>query len=353
MNRPSQSRRIALRWFPPLLYFFLSTICLADPQTQPSTSPSTLPSKITVSPGGAGTFKSLQEAIDAIPAYPRFTYDIHILSGTYTEQVTIPRIKPHLHIWGDDPATTILTFNLGAPNPGPDGKPIGTFATPSVRFLSDDVSVENITLQNTFGPHGQALAAEVAGDRVAFNNCRFLGWQDTLFADSTGRNYFHNCYIEGHVDFIFGKSTAVFDTCEIRSKDKGYLTAASTESNAAFGYVFLHCKLTADPKVKKASVYFGRPWRPFGATAFIDCQMGEQIRPEGWFNWKIPANEKTARYDEFGSTGPGSDVSMRVPWARELSPDEASQYTVIRILIGSDSWIPPFYQAESDPAKKP
>jgi pectin methylesterase-like acyl-CoA thioesterase len=298
-------------------------------------------------------FKTVQEAIDAIPAYPRFTYDIHILSGTYHQQVTIPRIKPHIRLWADDPATTILTFDLGAPMPGPNGKPIGTFATPSVRFLSDDVTAENLTFQNTFGPHGQALAAEVAGDRIAFNNCRFLGWQDTLFADSSGRNYFHNCYIEGHVDFIFGKSTAVFDSCEIRSKDKGYLTAASTDPHAPFGYVFLHCKLTADEKVKPASVYLGRPWRPYAATAFIDCQMGPQIRPEGWFNWKNPDNEKTARYAEFGNTGPGADPSKRVPWARSLTADEASQYTVTNILCGPDGWIPPFFPGESPPAGGP
>lgn len=337
---------MAIRWFFILLIFPISAFSAA-------TQPTTLPSHITVSPDGSGMFKTLQEAIDAIPAYPRFTYDVHILPGTYNQQVTIPRIKPHIRLWGDDPATTILTFNLGAPMHGPDGKPIGTFATPSVRFLSDDVTAENITFQNTFGPHGQALAAEVAGDRVAFNNCRFLGWQDTLFADSSGRNYFHDCYIEGHVDFIFGKSTAVFDSCEIRSKNKGYLTAASTEQRNPYGYVFLHCKLTADGEVKPATVYLGRPWRAYGATAFIDCQMGPHIRPEGWFNWKNPDNEKTARYAEFGNTGPGSDTSKRVHWARQLTPDEVAQYTVTTILCGPDGWIPPFFQGESPPATEP
>jgi len=322
----------------------------AQSTTKPSTlangAATTVPSQITVSADGSAMFRTLQDAIDAIPAYPRFVYDIHILPGTYTQQVTIPRIKPHLRIWGDDAASTILTFNLGAPNPGPDGKPIGTFATPSVRFLSDDVSVENLTFQNTFGPHGQALAAEVAGDRIAFDHCRFLGWQDTLFADAAGRNYFRDCYIEGHVDFIFGKSTAVFDSCEIRSKGKGYLTAASTEPYQPFGYVFLHCKLTADAEVKDGSVYLGRPWRSFGATAFIDCQMGPHIRPEGWFNWKNPANEKTARYAEFDSSGPGGDVSKRVVWARQLAAGDASQYTVANILKGSDGWMPPFFHAD-------
>jgi pectinesterase len=335
-----QSHRMAIRW---LFIVFLTSTVYAAPATQPS--------HFTVAQDGTGTFKTVQEAIDSIPAYPHFDYDIHILPGTYKEQVTLSRTRSNVHIWGDDPAKTILTFDLGATMPGPDSKPMGTFATPSTRILSDNVSVENITFQNTFGPHGQALAIEIAGDRVAFNNCRFLGWQDTIFADSSGRNYFHDCFIEGHVDFIFGKSTAVFDHCEIRSKEKGYLTAPSTPQYVPFGYVFLHCNLTADPSVKNASVYLGRPWRPYGATAFIDCQMGPHIRPEGWFNWKNPDNEKTARYAEYGNTGPGSDPSKRVAWARQLTADEASQYLVTHILYGSDGWIPPFFAGEANPAE--
>jgi pectinesterase len=320
---------------------------IADPATHPTTIPSTLPSQITVAADGSGMFKTVQDAVDAIPAYPHQTYEIHILPGTYKQQVTVPRIKPHIHFWGDDPATTVLTFDLGAKMLGPNGKPLDTFGTPSARILADDFTARNITFQNTFGPHGQALAIEIAGDRVAFDNCRFLGWQDTIFADSDGRNYFHDCYIEGHVDFIFGKSTAVFDSCEIRSKGKGYLTAASTQQQTRFGYVFLHCKLTADEGVKDGTVYLGRPWRPFGATAFIDCEIGAHIRPEGWFNWKNPANEKTARYAEYGNTGPGAAATKRVAWARQLTEQEAAQYMGLNILVGDDGWVPPFYGGRS------
>lgn len=331
----SRLRQIVIR----CILLFLAA---ATTHAAPTTLPTTVPSQITVAPDGSGNFKTLQEAIDSIPAYPHQPYDIHILPGTYTQQVTIPRIKSHLTIHGDDPATTVLTFNLGANMPGPDHKPIGTFATPSVTFLSDNVTAQNITFQNSLGPHGQALAVEIAGDRIAFDNCRFLGWQDTIFADSNGRNYFHRCYVEGHVDFIFGKSTAVFDHCEIHSKEKGYLTAASTESYTPFGYVFFHCKITADDNVKPGTVFLGRPWRPYAATAFIDCDLGPQIRPDGWFNWKNPANEKTARYAEFNNTGPGADISKRVPSAHQLTADEAKQYDIAKILAGSDGWQPPF-----------
>ncbi len=334
----------------------MTTMCagaFADSAAQPTTAPAILPSQITVAADGSGMFRTVQEAVDAIPAYPHHSYSIHILPGIYKQQVTVPRLKSSISIWGDDPATTVLTFDLGTPMFGPDHKPIGTFATPSVRILADDFTAKNITFQNTFGLHGQALAIEIAGDRVAFDNCRFLGWQDTVFADSDGRNYFHNCYIEGHVDFIFGKSTAVFDSCEIRSKAKGYLTAASTEQGTRWGYVFLHCRLTADEGVPDGSVYLGRPWRPFAATAFIDCWMGPHIRPAGWFNWKNPANEKTARYAEYGNTGPGANISKRAPWARQLSQTEATEYTVLDILAGWEGWVPPFYQEAATTPPQP
>ena len=121
----------------------------------------------------------------------------------------------------------------------------------------------------------------------------------------------------------------------------GYLAAASTEQQVPFGYVFLNCKLTADASVKKGSVFLGRPWRPFAATAFINCEMGEQINPEGWFNWKKPEREKTSRFVESGSTGPGGDMSHRVPWARSPCADEAQSFNVKDILAGTDGWVPP------------
>jgi pectinesterase len=305
-----------------------------------TTAPTTAPTHLTVAADGSGDYKTVQDAIDAFPAYPACPCTIHILPGIYKQRVTIPRIKPHIRLIGDDAATTILTFDLGAPDLGPDGKPIGTFGTPTVKILADDFIAKNITFENTFGNHGQALAVEVAGDRDAFDHCRFLGWQDTLFADSNGRNYFRDCYIAGHVDFIFGKSTAVFDHCEIRSHAHGYLTAASTEPQMPYGFVFLDCKLTGDPGLKPQTVLLGRPWRPAAATAFIRCEMGDQIRPAGWFNWDKPEREKTARYAEFGNTGPGADTGKRVGWARQLTAAEAASFTVENILSGNDHWQP-------------
>lgn len=172
-----------------------------------------------------------------------------------------------------------------------------------------------------------------------FINCRFLGNQDTIYTGSEGaRLLFTNCYIEGTTDFIFGPSTALFEYCELHSKRDSYITAASTPQNIEFGYVFKNCKLTAAPGVKK--VYLGRPWRPYAATAFINCEFGNHIRPEGWHNWKNPENEKTARYAEFGNTGEGAKTGGRVAWAEQLTKKEVLKYTPENIFKEDSNWYP-------------
>ena len=145
-------------------------------------------------------------------------------------------------------------------------------------------------------------------------------------------------YIEGTTDFIFGPSTALFEYCELHSKRDSYITAASTPKEVEFGYVFKNCKLTAAPGIKK--VYLGRPWRPYAATAFINCEFGGHIRSEGWHNWKNPENEKTARYAEFKNTGEGADASGRVKWAKQLTDKEAVQYTPQNIFKECSNWYP-------------
>jgi len=152
-----------------------------------------------------------------------------------------------------------------------------------------------------------------------FYNCRFLGFQDTLFtyADNS-RQYYRNCYIEGTTDFIFGWSTAVFDECVIHSLKDSYITAASTLKETKYGYLFYRCKLTAAPDVTK--VYLGRPWRIYAQTVFRECELGSHILPEGWHNVeKTRKQEKTTFYAEFANTGVGAEKSQRVKWSKQLN----------------------------------
>jgi len=293
---------------------------------------------------GSGTQTNLQNAIDAAPSDSNKPYLILIRPGVYKGHVSIPADKANLILRGekDEAAKTVITDEHNINALGADGKKLSTPDSATVLVRAPDFTAENITFENTAGNHGQALAMYVAADRAIFRDCRFLGWQDTLRADAPrggiGRQYFTNCEIVGHVDFIYAAGTAVFDHCHIHCLADGYITAASTPEHVPFGYVFLNCRITAEPTVK--SIYLGRPWRPFAATAFLNTEMPEQIRPEGWNNWRNAANEKTARYSEYESTGPGARPEARVKWARQLSKEEAGRYTVENILKGDDGWNP-------------
>jgi pectinesterase len=301
-----------------------------------------------VAADGSGDFTSLQEAISKAPlvtdpAAPRWV--IFVKPGTYPERVYVQRERGQIHVVGADAATTVIVFGQHAGMIGPDGKPIGTFRTPTVQIDGDGMIWENLTLENSAGEPGprpdgpaviQALALRADGDRLVFRRCRFLGWQDTILTNR-GRQYFEDCYIEGHVDFIFGAATAYFNRCEIRIKKDGYITAASTPKDQPYGYVFADCKISG---VAGAKTYLGRPWRDYARTIFLRTEMSEVVRPEGWHNWGKPQAEQTTFYAEYGSTGPGASPATRVPWAHALTAEEAAALTPAAVLGGADHWDP-------------
>jgi pectinesterase len=293
---------------------------------------------IVVAQDGSGQFKSVQDAIMSVPSgSPANPVVIHIKPGTYKELIYIQHEKRFFHLVGEDAEKTILTFDLHANMVGPNGKPITTFRTPSTVIDADDVTAENITFENTAGPVGQALAIRVDGDRVVFRHCRFLGWQDTVFLNR-GRQYFEDCYIAGHVDFIFGAATAFFERCHIHCLRTGYISAASTYDNQRFGFVFSHCRITGESADVKT--YLGRPWRDFSNVIYLNTEMSEVVRPVGWQNWDLPAREKTARYSEFNSTGPGANPKTRAPWSHQLTRAQAKLITAKSVLAGIDGWNP-------------
>ncbi len=272
-----------------------------------------------VAADGSGEYRTVQEAINAAPQTTSVDrpWVIFIKAGTYKEIVYVQREKRFVTLVGEDPATTTITYGLHANMIGADGKPIGTFRTPTVQIDADDFSAENLTFENSAGPVGQALAVRVDGDRVVFRNARFLGWQDTIFVNR-GRHYFGDSLIAGHVDFIFGGATAYFDRCSIHVLRDGYITAASTPPEQKYGLVFANSRITGAPG---ARTYLGRPWRDYAQVTFVATRMSDVVRPEGWHNWDRPAREGTSRYIEVGSTGPGAAAAQRVAWAKRVMPE--------------------------------
>ena len=290
-----------------------------------------------VAKDGSGDFFTVQEAINAVPDFRKEgRTTIYIRKGVYKEKLIIPASKINVSLIGAEGA--VISGDDYANKPNRFGENMSTSGSASCYIYAPDLICENLTFENTAGRVGQAVACFVAGDRVIFRNCRFLGNQDTLYNFGKHcRQYFEDCYIEGTVDFIFGSSTAVFNRCTIHSLSKGYLTAPSTPQDEAYGYVFIDCRLTAADGVEK--VYLARPWRPYAKSVFIHCEMGGHILPVGWHNWNKKDAEKTIFFAEYENTGAGAATKKeRAKFGHQLK--NLKGYSIEEILAGEDGWNP-------------
>jgi pectinesterase len=305
----------------------------------------------TLATDGTGDFRTLKDAFAIVPDNNTRRIIFKVKPGIYEGQAILSRYKHKVTLQGENALTTVFAFGANVFE-----RPAGTdsyYTGHGVVIESNDFRADNVTFQNTAGDRGQAIALRLNGDRAVITNTRMIGWQDTLF-DNSGRHYFKNCYVEGRVDFIYGGATSVFENCEIKSKNGGYVTAGSHPQGQAYGYVFINCRLTSDPKpwvdptgitptqvvTTPAKAYLGRPWFPYATVAYINTYMGDHIAAAGWDNWGDVTKQATVRYAEYNSTGPGANSSQRVSWSKQLTAAEAQNYTLAKILAGTDNWNP-------------
>lgn len=317
---------------------------------------------LTVAKDGNAMFGTIAEALEAAEAFrgDDIPVRVQIGEGVYEERLEIHQGSMILEGMGADPAKTVITHGDYAKELLPDGEKRGTFRTQTLFIDADCVTLKNLTVENSAGHGsdvGQALALYADGDRLCFENCRFLGHQDTIFnaplppavlqtngfrgpkenaPRRDGRHYFKDCFVSGEVDFIFGGATVLFENCELFSINagkeiNGYVTAASTPEGKEFGYVFKDCRLTSECPAE--SVYLGRPWRNFAKTVLIRCEIGPHIVREGWHDWNKEEARETTYYGEYQCSGEGAaDRAKRASWAHELTEEEAANYTRERIL---------------------
>jgi pectinesterase len=296
---------------------------------------------------GAGNYVKVQDAIDAVPNNSSNRTVIYIKNGTYFEKIYVPASKKNLVMIGQDADSTIISYDDYS------GKVVGadtlnTFNSETFRVDADDFWAMNLTFRNSAysdptKPVTQALALYTAGDKQVFLHCNIWGCQDTYYSGGSKRAYFKDCLISGTVDFIFGETTVVFDSCQIHMmRNGGYYTAASTKQGSDFGYVFLNSRFTSS--VGLTGAYLGRPWKNYSKTVLMDCYESQCISPVGWRAWNVAAENLI--YAEYHCFGPGSDTSKRVSWSRQLTESEAAQYTLSNIYSAArsdfypDNWLP-------------
>lgn len=288
---------------------------------------------IIVDANGKGDFKTIQEAFNAVPLFKTSQTKIFVKNGIYKEKLELALNKNNVTLIGESKENVILTYDDYASKSNGAGGTIGTSGSASFIITGNGFKAQNITFENSSGPVGQAVAVRIDGDRIIFENCKFLGFQDTLYPrESNSRQYYKNCYIEGTTDFIFGGSTVIFEDCEIFSKKGGsYITAANTPESNPYGFVFLNCKLTAN---SGDNTYFlGRPWRNYARTVFVKCEMDSHIKPLGWHNWGKTEAEKTVFYAEYESKGAGANAASRVNWSHQLSTEQFKKEYSIKAIF--------------------
>jgi pectin methylesterase-like acyl-CoA thioesterase len=309
-----------------------------------------------VATDGSGQFKTVQEAIDSAPAG---NVRINIKPGEYRALISISTNGVELRGLGKTPQDTVLIYDNSAGTPGPDGKQLGTGRSGTILLTGDDFYAENLTIANDFEKHhersnqgSQAVALHVTGDREVFRKVRFLGFQDTLYADSklchapgdgatchAAREYYSDCYIEGHVDFIFGDAKAVFDRCEIHTLPHvmDTITAQSRlRPEEDSGYVFRDCTVTGDPGSQ--DILLGRPWRPYSTVIFLNTDFQAPLDPAGWKEWNGAL--ATSDYEEYKSHGQAGDVTKRIPPSKQLTAADIAKYATKTWLAGTDGWDP-------------
>ena len=300
------------------------------------------PDTIVVARDGTGEFRTIDEAIEVCRAFMDYHKVIFIKKGTYKEKLIIPSWLQNIELCGEDAESTIITYDdhanikilLGTAEPRL--QPMGTFRTYTLKVEGNDITLKNLTIENNSARLGQAVSLHTEGDRIKITNCRIIGHQDTIYTGVAGtRLFFKDCYICGTTDFIFGPSTAWFEGCTIESLINSYITAASTPKDQPYGYIFDNCRFIASEGVDK--VYLGRPWRDYGYTLFMNCDMGSHIRPEGWHHWE-KQREQTARYMEYNNRGDGAATKERVSWSRQLTKKEADQITPASVFSLNDTW---------------
>ncbi|KAF8730420.1 hypothetical protein HU200_016997 [Digitaria exilis] len=291
-------------------------------------------------------FKTVQSAIDAVPAGNTEWTIVHLRSGVHRHashasgKVVIPKNKPFIFVRGNGKGRTSISHESASA----DNAESAAFTVNADNVVVFGVSFRNSARAGLVNNQEiRSVSAMVAGDKVAFYHCAFYSPHHTLF-DSAGRHYYESCYIQGNIDFIFGGGQSIFQCPEIfvkpdrRTEILGSITAQDRMTdNDNSGFVFLKGKVYG-----VGEVYLGRVTAPDSRVLFADTYLSKTINPAGWTSIGYTGSTEKVMLAEFNCTGPGSDLAKRVPWSQRFTMNEASKYLTIDFINGNE-WLPAYY----------
>ncbi|XP_077239948.1 putative pectinesterase 63 [Tasmannia lanceolata] len=293
---------------------------------------------ITVNKDGTGDFKTVTDAVNSIPSGNKRRTIIMIGPGVYTEKVIVDRWKPFITFYGNPDAMPTISWGDTAANSG------GTFYSATVGIDSTHFIAVNIIFENTAPmpivgvPDGQAVALRIAGDKAAFYNCRFLGFQDTLL-DQLGKHFFKDCYIKGTVDFVFGNGRSIYLNCVLHSVAEG-VTAITAQGRTSVadksGFSFVHCNITGSGKS-----YLSRAWMPSSRVVFAYSYLDTVVHPGGWDDKGFLDRDRTVFYGEYECKGPGASTKDRVSFGKLLKERQVQPFLSMSYIQANKWLLPP------------
>ncbi|SEQ58466.1 pectinesterase [Streptomyces sp. yr375] len=319
------------------------------------------PQTLYVDPLGRGDFTSVR---DAVAATTGSGWTLVLAPGVYRETVAVDVTRTDATWIGasENPRDVVIVYDNAAGTPKPGGGTYGTTGSATTTVQADGFTARWITFANDWlrADHPeitgtQAVAIKVQGDRSAFHHCRFLGHQDTLYADSIAlgtfaRQYYAHCYTEGDVDFVFGRATAVYEHCHFRTLNRTDLAAAP------YGFVFAPSTATANPRgylvshgrissaAPDAAYKLARPWVPSSDTTARPMLTVRDTRLDAGLDAVAPYTDMSAafpwqrqRFAEYRNTGPGAEIT--VPDNRpQLTSEQAESATREAYLGNWEPW---------------
>ncbi|KAI0498893.1 hypothetical protein KFK09_019791 [Dendrobium nobile] len=298
---------------------------------------------VTVAKDGTGDYTTISMALAKIPNEYTGRYVIYVKEGVYEETVNVTKKMPNLTVYGDGSAKTIITGEKNFV----DG--VRTFMTATFVVSGDNFMGMGFGVRNTAGAiKHQAVAIRVQSDRSIFFECRFEGYQDTLYAQAK-RQFYRSCVIAGTVDFIFGDSASVFQNClmvirrPLDNQQNIVLAHGRVDRHETTGFVLHKCKIIGDDKLlpvkNKIRSYLGRPWKEYARHVIMETEISDVIHPDGYLPWEGDFALNTLFYGEYNNTGPGAKFDGRVKWKGvRILKRSAPRFTVADFIQGTE-WI--------------